>query len=75
MYPSGKILNMEGNQQQGGNGGGSNAVLAVVVLAVIALAAFFAYKQGYLSGKEQEPSETTIEINLPTGSPTASPAY
>jgi septal ring-binding cell division protein DamX len=60
--------------QNGGKSGGNNAVVAVLVLAVIALAAFFAYKQGYLTGKDANPSDQPdIQINLPGGSSTPAP--
>ena len=59
------------NTQQAGSGGGNGAVIAVLVLIVVVLAAWFAYKQGYLTGKDQQPEGTKIEINLPGGSPAA----
>lgn len=59
------------DQVQGGGGrGGNGTIIAVLVLVVIALAAFFAYQQGYFSGKNAEQPE--IQINLPGGSPSGS---
>lgn len=52
-----------------GNGDNNSALVAVLVIVVIALVGFFAYKQGFFTGQDQEGEGDKIEINLPSNSP------
>ncbi len=52
-------------------------LIGILVLVVIVLAAWFAYSQGYLTGKSQPTDKPDIQIDLPptgTSAPTQSTA-
>jgi hypothetical protein len=40
-----------------------NAIIAVLVVVVIVLAGWFAYREGYFQGTQQDDSEINIDLN------------